>query len=110
MIKNLKKNKNYNEPSSNNALNKILQANRKLNEKKINEEEKLKMDNKNRERKRKELNRQHNMIKKKVIRNKINYDSEEEEGNVINVSDEDNNVNKKKEKLKKIIKLKDKKK
>ena len=36
------------------------------------------------------------MIKKKVIRNKINYDSEEEEneGNVINVSDEDNNVNK----------------
>ncbi len=32
------------------ALNKILQANRKLNEKKINEEEKLKMDNKNRER------------------------------------------------------------
>ena len=48
--------KNYNEPSSNNALNKILQANRKLNEKKINEEEKLKMDNKNRERKRKELN------------------------------------------------------
>ena len=70
------------------------------------------MDNKNRERKRKELNRQHNMIKKKVIRNKINYDSEEEEneGDVINVSDEDNNVNKKKEKLKKIIKLKDKKK
>ena len=59
------------------------------------------MDNKNRERKRKELNRQHNMIKKKVIRNKINYDSEEEEneGNVI--SDEDNNVNKKKRKIKK---------
>ena len=28
--------KNYNEPSSNNALNKILQANKKLNEKKIN--------------------------------------------------------------------------
>ena len=41
------------------------------------------------------------MIKKKVIRNKINYDSEEEEENVINVSCEDNNVNKKKEKLKK---------
>ena len=38
------------------ALNKFLQANRKFNEKKINEEEKLKMDNKNRERKRKELN------------------------------------------------------
>ena len=34
MIKNLKKNKNYNEPSLNNALNKLLQANRKLNEKK----------------------------------------------------------------------------
>ena len=59
------------------------------------------MDNKNRERKRKELNRQHNMIKKKVIRNKINYDSEEEEENVINVSNEDNNVNKKKKNLKK---------
>ena len=55
MIKNLKNNKNYNEPSSNNALNKILQANRKLNEKKINEEEKLKMDNKNREKKEQNL-------------------------------------------------------
>ena len=36
------------------ALNKILQANRKLNEKK-NEEEKLKMDNKNREKKEQNL-------------------------------------------------------
>ena len=37
------------------------------------------MDNKNRERKRNELNIQHNIIKKKVISNKINYDSKEEE-------------------------------
>ena len=34
------------------------------------------------------------MKKKKEIRNKINYNSEEEEGNVINVIDEENNVNK----------------
>ena len=34
------------------------------------------------------------MIKKKEIRNKSNYNSKEEEGNVINVSDEENNVNK----------------
>ncbi len=39
----------------------------------------MEMDNKNREKKRKELNIQYNMIKKKVIRNKINYDSKKEE-------------------------------
>ena len=39
MIKNLNTNKNnYNEPSSNNALNKILSANRKANEKKVMDE------------------------------------------------------------------------
>ena len=77
------------------------------------------MDNKNRERKRKELNIQHNMIKKKVISNKINYDSKEEEDNERNIidvcNDEDRciNVNKKKKKkrmwrkkIKKIITLK----
>ena len=62
------------------------------------------MNNKNRERKRKELNIQYNMIKKKVISNKINYDSKEEEdkeGKIIDVSQVEayyNNVNKKKKK------------
>ena len=72
------------------------------------------MNNKNRERKRKELNIQYNMIKKKVISNKINYDSKEEEDNERNIidvcNDEDRciNVNKKKKKknVKKNIKAK----